>query len=461
MIRLFRHYIPVPVAVLGLLEALLILVLGEAAWQLRWWMIGRDAGEIGSRIAELMTFTAITWTALLAVGFYQNECYRSRRMSTTRLLVGLGFSVIALTVIFFLFPDVVIWRSVFVASTALVFIGLTITRIIFIRYIGGRLRRRILVLGAGQRAAFISTVEADPKSDFTVVRFVQMAEGETAVENAIARSAVGSIAEIAQAERVDEVVLALDERRGSLPVGSLLEAKLKGFRISELSTFLERETGRVDLAALNPSWLIFSDGFWAARSVAVITKRTLDISASVILLVATSPILLITAALIKLTSPGPVFYRQERTGLFGAPFEVLKFRSMRTDAEKDGKPQWAQAGDSRVTPVGRFIRSTRIDEIPQIFNVLKGDMSFVGPRPERPFFVEQLAREIPYFNERHVVKPGLTGWAQLNYPYGASVEDARHKLEYDLYYVKNYSLFLDLLIIVQTVRVVLWQDGVR
>jgi exopolysaccharide biosynthesis polyprenyl glycosylphosphotransferase len=190
-------------------------------------------------------------------------------------------------------------------------------------------------------------------------------------------------------------------------------------------------------------------------------KRLFDITASLILLVLASPILIVAALAVKLTSPGDIFYRQERVGQFGKAFNVVKFRSMVADAEKDGKAQWAKSGDPRVTPVGRILRASRIDEIPQIYNVLTGDMSFVGPRPERPVFVEELAAEIPYYRERHIVKPGITGWAQLNYPYGASVMDARHKLEYDLYYIKNYSLFLDLLILIQTVRVVVWQDGVR
>ncbi|HEY8351792.1 MAG TPA: exopolysaccharide biosynthesis polyprenyl glycosylphosphotransferase, partial [Sphingomonadales bacterium] len=204
----------------------------------------------------------------------------------------------------------------------------------------------------------------------------------------------------------------------------------------------------------------FSDGFGRSGRFDLFLKRLFDVTTSLLLLLLTLPILIVTAIAIKVTSPGPVFYRQERVGQGGRTFMVLKFRSMRTDAERNG-PQWAQANDDRVTPVGRLIRTARIDEIPQIFNVLKGDMSFVGPRPERPVFVEQLAKEIPFYLERHRVKPGITGWAQINYPYGASVEDARHKLQYDLYYIKNYSIFLDFLVLIQTLRVVLWPEGAR
>ena len=255
--------------------------------------------------------------------------------------------------------------------------------------------------------------------------------------------------------------MALDERRGAFPVHDLLACKVKGMAVTDLPSFFERERGYVDLATLQPSWLIFSDGFVGGKAYEKAAKRIFDIVVSLIVLMVCMPILIGTAIIIKLTSKGPVLYRQERTGLHDRRFNLLKFRSMRVDAEKETGPQWASQNDPRVTPIGRFIRHARIDEIPQIFNVLKGDMSFVGPRPERPYFVEQLSEQVPYYRERHNVKPGITGWAQLNFPYGASMDDARRKLEYDLYYIKNYSLFLDFLILLQTARVVLFQDGVR
>ncbi len=228
----------------------------------------------------------------------------------------------------------------------------------------------------------------------------------------------------------------------------------------ELSSFFERETGCVQLQSLNPSWLIFSDGFDRGL-LRDTSKRLFDVVVSGILLVVALPIMALTALLIKLDSRGPILYRQERIGQGGAAFDVLKFRSMRTDAEKDGKPQWAKQNDSRVTRVGRVIRLLRIDELPQIFNVLKGEMSFVGPRPERPFFVDQLSEMIPYFMYRHNVKPGITGWAQIRYSYGSSVEDAIEKLQYDLYYVKNHSFFLDLVVLFQTMQVILFHKGAR
>jgi len=258
-----------------------------------------------------------------------------------------------------------------------------------------------------------------------------------------------------------EVILALEERRNAIPMSDLLRIKTTGVHVNDLSTFLERETGRVDLATTNPSFLIFSDGFSAGQRIAKVSKRLFDIAASLAVLVIGLPLILLAGIAVKLDSKGPIFYRQPRVGLFGQTYNIVKIRSMWTDAEAAGQAVWASENDPRVTRVGQIIRKLRIDELPQTWCVLKGEMSFVGPRPERPSFVEELTRALPYYAERHMVKPGLTGWAQINYPYGASIEDARVKLEYDLYYAKNYSPFLDLLILLQTVRVVLWPEGAR
>ena len=239
-----------------------------------------------------------------------------------------------------------------------------------------------------------------------------------------------------------------------------MRIKTTGVHVNEFSTFLERETGRVDLDTVNPSWLIFSDGFSSGQMVSSAIKRLFDIAASVTLLIGTAPLVLIFALLVKLDSRGPAFFRQTRVGLYGQTFSLIKLRSMRVDAEAGGA-QWAAKHDPRVTRIGRIIRKCRIDELPQAWTVLKGEMSFVGPRPERPEFVDDLEEKLPFYAERHMVKPGITGWAQINYPYGASIEDSRHKLEYDLYYAKNYTPFLDLLILLQTLRVVLWNEGAR
>jgi sugar transferase (PEP-CTERM system associated) len=288
-----------------------------------------------------------------------------------------------------------------------------------------------------------------------------MSESARVIPEAIARDAIYNLAEHVVLLNASEVVLALEERRNSLPLQDLLRIKTTGVHVNEISSFLERETGRVDLDSLNPSWLIFSDGFSSGRMLSSAAKRLFDVLASLALLVLTVPIILLTAIAIKLESKGPAFYRQRRVGLYGQGFDILKLRSMRQDAEVAGKAVWAEKDDPRITRIGRIIRKLRIDELPQAWSVLKGEMSFVGPRPERPQFVDDLEAVLPYYAERHMVKPGITGWAQINYPYGASVDDSRQKLEYDLYYAKNYTPFLDVLILLQTLRVVLWPEGAR
>lgn len=462
MIRLFKHYVPSSLLLLGVLEISLLFVCAEGAWRIRMLAADRAYGSTVDRLAQLATFTLLFYLVMLAVGLYQGGVYRSVRQSALRLGVAFIIALIAAAVVFYFYPDVQLWRSVLLPATLLSYVAILAIRLVFSR-LGGwhRMRRRVLVLGAGERARKLLELSAQRNAAFKIVQFIRMSEDETALAQAASRDEVPAITELVDVMRIDDVVVAVDERRGALPVASLLETKMMGTQISDLSTFLERQTGRVDLESVSPSWFIFSDGFRASQFLSIFIKRIFDFVVSSLLLLTTAPFLIITAIAIKLTSSGPVFYRQERVGQFGRPYNVLKFRSMKIDAEKDGTPKWAAAADSRVTTVGRIIRASRIDEIPQIVNVFRGDMSFVGPRPERPFFVDQLTREIPFYAERHVVKPGITGWAQINYPYGASIEDARHKLEYDLYYVKNYSIFLDLLTLIQTVRVVLWQDGVR
>jgi sugar transferase (PEP-CTERM system associated) len=260
---------------------------------------------------------------------------------------------------------------------------------------------------------------------------------------------------------VDEVIVAVREQRGgTVPMDQLLDCRLGGTPVLDLAGFYERTKGQVPTESLKASWLVYGHGF-VQGPVRTAVKRAFDVVCSSLLLVVASPVMLLTALLIKLDSPGPVIYRQERVGLGGRSFMCLKFRSMRTDAERDGVARWATKNDARVTRVGAFIRKCRIDELPQLFSVLKGEMSLVGPRPERPSFVAQLREQIPFYDIRHSVKPGVTGWAQVRYSYGASVEDARRKHEYDLYYVKNNSLFLDLLVLVETVSVVLFREGAQ
>jgi sugar transferase (PEP-CTERM system associated) len=461
MVRLFKHYIPHAVILLGLFDIALLFGAAEIAWRLRAGQIGIDAGNFLGRSWPHIGFAGIILTAMIAVGVYGPEALRSMRYATARLLVAISLGVIALEFIDFLMGAQAVWRSTLAYAMLFAVILLVLNRLI----VGGLLgtaafRRRVLVLGAGLRAQRLRELGERSESGFVIVGYIGMSESQPVVEEAIARTAIHNLTRFVENLGVSEVVLALEERRNALPLNDLLRIKTAGVHVNDFSSFLERETGRVDLDTLNPSWLIFSDGFSSGRAVSSIAKRIFDVTASALLLALTAPVIVLFAVLVKLDSKGPAFFRQTRVGLFGQNFDVIKLRSMRQDAEVAGA-QWACKNDPRITRLGGLIRKLRIDELPQTWSVLKGEMSFVGPRPERPEFVSGLEEDLPYYAERHMVKPGITGWAQVNYPYGASVEDSRHKLEYDLYYAKNYTPFLDLLIILQTVRVVLWHEGSR
>lgn len=326
-------------------------------------------------------------------------------------------------------------------------------------------QRRVMVLGVGADAVAVKeTLErAGSSKRISVVGFYSP-YAEQVVDGALPSSKIlcssRSIGEITGQHNINEIVIAMRERRGgTLPLKELLNCKLKGVKVTDLSAFYEQHRSRVRIDLLRESWFIFGDGFRQGR-VRMFVKRAFDIFASALLLIVSAPVMLIAAIAVKLESPGPVIYRQERVGLGGRTFNIMKFRSMRADAEKDG-PQWAQAGDSRVTRVGRFMRLTRIDELPQLFSVLAGTMSLVGPRPERPYFVKQLEEQIPFYSARHSVKPGVTGWAQVRHKYGASIDDSSDKLEYDLFYVKNHTLLFDILVLFHSVKVVLTAQGSR
>ncbi|MBO9696192.1 MAG: TIGR03013 family PEP-CTERM/XrtA system glycosyltransferase [Sphingopyxis sp.] len=462
MFRLFKHYVPHAVVWLALIEFLALLGSAEGAWHLYAHQAGFDAGPLASRWLPLLTFGIANSLAMMATGMYGNEGLRSMRFATARLLAAISLGVIFLSVLGFLLPTVTLWRANSLYAMILAITVLFVIRLALTQSAGTEaFRRRILVLGAGPRAARLAALADAPGSGLEMVGFVAMGAAETTVAGAVPREAIANLSDHVVALRAGEVVLALEERRNALPLNDLLRVKTTGVYVNDIASFIERETGRVDLATTNPSGLIFSDGFSAGQRISKVGKRIFDIVASLIVLVVGLPLIIVAGIAVVLDSRGPVFYRQPRVGLFGEPYDIFKIRSMRTDAEAAGKAVWAAENDPRVTRVGRIIRKLRIDELPQTWCVLKGDMSFVGPRPERPSFVEELEQKLPYYAERHMVKPGLTGWAQINYPYGASVEDARVKLEYDLYYAKNYSPFLDLLILLQTVRVVLWPEGAR
>ena len=461
MIRLFKHYIPHAVLLLGLLDLGLLVAASEAAWQLRANQIGMEAGAIGSRGIALVGTAGVIWLAMIAVGVYGPNALRSLRFAGARVLVAISLGIIALAVVDFIIPSDLFWRSTLLYTMGLAIVVLVADRLLLNSFLGSSaFRRRVMVLGAGDRAQRLRALGEKPETGFAIVAYIAMSDDQRIVEEAIPRAAIHDLGRFVENLGVSEVVLALQERRNSLPLKDLLRIKTKGVHVNDFSSFIERETGRVDLDTINPSWLIFSDGFSSGRMFSSAVKRVFDIVASLLLLALTFPIIALFAVLVKLDSKGPAFFRQQRVGLFGEPFTLTKLRSMRIDAEKDGA-KWAQENDPRITRLGRFIRKIRIDELPQTWAVLMGQMSFVGPRPEVPSFVESLEEEIPFYGERHMVKPGITGWAQINYPYGASVEDSRCKLEYDLYYAKNYTPFLDFVILLQTLRVVLWPEGAR
>ncbi|MBU6256977.1 MAG: TIGR03013 family PEP-CTERM/XrtA system glycosyltransferase [Burkholderiales bacterium] len=321
-------------------------------------------------------------------------------------------------------------------------------------------RSRVLVFGSGEAARLVGNTirSADPNVEI-VGYFAGPNEKESAVPGELLLPSTLSLLETARQRQVDEIVVALTERRaGSMPLRELLDCKLQGIKVYDINSHFEKRLGQIRIDYVYAGWLIFGDGFNQGLARTAV-KRLFDIVCASLLILLSSPLMLLAAIAIRLESRGSVIYRQERVGMSGENFVVIKFRSMRIDAEKDGKPRWATAGDNRITRVGRIIRKTRIDELPQLFSVLRGEMSLVGPRPERPFFVDQLTQEIPFYSVRHSVKPGVTGWAQVRYQYGASIEDSQEKLQYDLYYVKNHTLLFDLRILWQTVSVVLTGKG--
>ncbi|MBI1395616.1 MAG: TIGR03013 family PEP-CTERM/XrtA system glycosyltransferase [Betaproteobacteria bacterium] len=461
MVLLFNQRVPL-VSVLELGLAVLVFSLS---------FVSAASGHIIDMAGgHLMLGAAVALFALsqvLCLGAFQlHRLDRGTSASTFAVRVALSLAVGAGVVyaLFAAFPNGDEFRAALPEALLLSAAGLLLVRLLLVFGIEmDWLSHRILVLGTGSEALAVErTLQGMGRSGVTLLGFFPISSSTPPAVSSdrVIRSA-GSLEEAIQRLRVNEVIVALQEQRGgALPVSQLLNCRLRGVRVTDLSGFFERMTGEVPVNSLKASWLIYGDGFrqgWTRRLV----KRAFDLSASAVLLLLASPVMFLGAMAILLESGRPIIFRQERVGLGGRTFMLLKFRSMRTDAEKDGVPRWAATGDPRVTRVGRFIRRTRIDELPQIFNVLKGEMSFVGPRPERPFFVAQLTEQVPFYGARHTVKPGLTGWAQVRYSYGASVEDAVRKLQYDLYYVKNHTVMLDFVILVSTVRVVLMGEGAR
>lgn len=473
-IRLFNHYISSHNLVLGLAEFLLVVAAVYAGMALRFSLI--DNQELSSLVWDGMLiraciFSGIMLICMVAMGVYQSRAHEGLTGMTLRTVVAF-FLLGSLAVSFFLYlaPDVDLnlGRGVLALTCVVALVLVTILRWAFFRSVGEEsLKKRILFVGAGERARRLCQNLNDIIGNFHIVGFVSVSGTNVAVSGPVVDLPSKQLLQYAIDQSVDEIVVAVDERRRSqsdrsgFPLDDLLDCKLGGVAVIDEQGFYEREAAKINVRTLNPSWLVFSDGFSYSASRDYL-QRAFDLVASSLLILVSWPFMMLTVLAIKLEEGvrAPLIYSQERVGLNGRVFKVHKFRSMRVDAEKHGAV-WAKKNDDRVTRVGKFIRNTRIDELPQIFNVFRGDMSFVGPRPERPQFVEQLSEKIPYFNERHRVKPGITGWAQLCYPYGASDEDSEQKLQYDLYYIKNRSLLLDLIILVRTVEVILIGKGVR
>ena len=464
MIRFFRHYVPLNLLLLVLIEAL---ILGGAVYigvNARFLDDGAIPKSLQPLLPKALTFTFVMLGLMTASGLYDIEWQGGVRALLQRLGLSFGLGLVTMSLLFYFFPVLLVGRGAFLLSFGLALLGILLSRALYIRWARvGALKRRTLVIGTGSRAANVEAllVKRGHASNVQVVGYLPMGGSHHFVDHARILDTEEPLHELALRLQISEIILAVRDRRdGGMPVQDLLKCKLHGIRILELSSFFERENGHLQLDSMNASWMILAEGFHQGMLRDTV-KRLFDLLVSSTMLAFSLPIMALTALMIKLESPGPVLYRQERVGQGSRSFTILKFRSMCVDAEKDGKPRWARKNDSRITLTGRFIRRTRIDELPQIFNVFFGDMSFVGPRPERPYFVQDLTQKIPYYGVRHSVKPGITGWAQVRYAYGATDEDAMHKLQYDLYYVKNHSLFLDLMILFQTAQVVLWGKGVR
>ena len=394
---------------------------------------------------------------------YYNDLYDQPRLAAdlrdllVRILQALGASSIILAAVYFWFPNLIIGQGVFAGAAMLVATTVIGWRLAFAWT--ARLaapRERLLLVGTNQAAiALARELEGHEDLGIEIVGYIDPDGGAT---DADVIGTIDDIPAVVRARAVDRVVVSLADARGRLPMEQLLEMKLSGVTFDHLASVYEEYTGKIAVENLRPSWFIFSPGFRKTRALLVI-KRALDIVVAIVGLALSFPLLVLLAAAVKASSPGPAFYRQARVGQSGRVFSVCKLRSMRQDAEAGTGPVWARQNDNRVTSLGRFMRRTRLDELPQLWNVLCGNMSFVGPRPERPEFVRSLTQQIPFYGQRHVVKPGLTGWAQVRYTYGASVEDAIEKLQYDLYYVKHLSVWFDLIIILETIKTVVSRAG--
>ena len=471
-VRIFNNHIRMSFALLAILESLIFFGAVYFAVAIRFNSFDFSSPEIVFSVnnfySKAIAFAAIHMLGMTALGLYQFEQFRGRSgfaQTVARFFVSLLLVSIALMVLYYLFPYIRLGRGITAIAFAISLIGIILLRWLFFSYLGSEVfTSKILVFGIGRSAANLLHKNDEgelPTTSYRIVACISTPGQIRVVPEHLLIDLGESLLQQAIELEVNEIVIALDNRSENYPVQHMLDCKLNGIKVTDPVSFLEREQGKVNLSYLNPSWMVFSDGFKGSR-IKTASSRIFDVVAILTILSFMAPILLFVAFFIGLEDgfKHPIFYRQIRVGKNGRHFDLLKFRSMSIDAEKDG-PQWAAQNDCRITIVGKVIRKLRIDELPQILNILKGDMRLVGPRPERPEFVEKLAQNIDYYQQRHSVKPGLAGWAQLKYPYGATEKDAYEKLQYDLYYIKNANPVMDFFILLQTLEVIIFGKGVR
>ena len=468
MIRVFSQYVSPRSILLMMLEGLVITLALVCGARLRFW--DSDAGflayvGVSDFLIQLAAFVVILQVSFYYCHLYDLSAIRHRHEMWISLGQSLGVGCLLLGLLYFAFPGLVISRGVFFISIALVAAFVTLNRAMLDRvWMVAAPRENTVILGTGKLGVTVCReLTSRDDLDVSLKGFVSLGVDHLADGGILGRPVLGAVDQlpaIVEQLGISRIIVALEDRRQTLPIRELVTLRVSGVRVEEAHSTISSLTGRVWLETVKPSWFVFSDGFRRSHLTAFL-KRTIDLVCGLLGLVLSAPLMLLVAVAIRLDSKGPVIYRQARVGLRGRIFDVLKFRSMRTDAEAENGAQWASDRDPRVTRVGRFLRKYRLDELPQFLNVIRGEMSFVGPRPERPVFVEQLRKEISYYDERHTVRPGLTGWAQVQYEYGASVEDAARKLEYDLFYLKNMSVMFDCAIIFKTVGIVLAGQGGR
>ncbi|MBF0142809.1 MAG: TIGR03013 family PEP-CTERM/XrtA system glycosyltransferase [Magnetococcales bacterium] len=464
MIRIFRHYISRWSVFLVVLEAALFFGAVYAGVGIRFsGFSDLEAGLVEVLFPRAVFFALVMVVSMAATGRYQRVMVDGFTGEVLNVTLSFIIGLVAISLQFYVFPDLLIGRGSFGYTLTLAWAGVLLVRWFFIHHIFdvANLKRRVLVIGTGNNARLVWERSQRARTDHLILGFWPVAGCPEAVPRQQLLEGGEDLAECVARLMVDEVVVATDEPLSAMYMSDIMTCKSNGVRILDLLAFFEREDRVIDMEILDAQWWIFNADGVGPGPVRAASKKVFDVVISLLLLSLTWPLMLFTALAILVESGRPVFYAQRRVGYGGKIFTVLKFRSMYADAEKDGVARWVSRGDARVTRVGRFIRASRIDELPQFFNVLRGEMSLVGPRPERPEFVEPLRRKIPFYAERLRVKPGITGWAQISYGYGASDADAAEKLKYDLYYVKNQSFFLDLLVLVLSVEVVLFGRGVE